>query len=72
MIRKQLNKMKTFSDSQNGETPHSNVLESSQIDVLIKAVKNKANQADMLEMMKDKTNKKDTEQQMKSLEVLHK
>jgi hypothetical protein len=72
VIRNQLNKMKTISDGQNGEMSDSNVLGSSQLDLIIKAVKNKVDSADMLEMMKGKTNKKDTEQQMKALEVVHK
>ena len=34
--------MKTISDGQNGEMSDSNVLGSSQLDLIIKAVKNKA------------------------------
>ena len=72
VIRNQLNKMKTISDGQNGEMSGSNLVGSSQLDLIIKAVQNKADSADMLEMMKGKTYKKDTEQQMKALEVVHK
>lgn len=71
-IRKQLNKMKPLIDDQNTESSNSNGIHSSQLDQIIQAIKVKANQKDLLEMMKEKTNKNDTEQQMKALEVLHK
>ena len=64
--------MKPLTDGPNGETSDPNVLGSSQLDQIIKAIKTKANQSEMLEMMKEKTNKNDSEQQMKALEVLHK